>query len=113
LPSQVVTGYSTTLTAVRFHEKVDPGAQCVCIRGYIYRSPPSACQYTGGVSPSPRQEQRRGSAARDGCQASTANNINILLWKVKFYEEKPEDKKIAKLLIEELIFGDTFYKIFL
>jgi hypothetical protein len=25
----------------------------VCIRGYIYRSPPPACQFTGGVPPLP------------------------------------------------------------
>jgi hypothetical protein len=33
--------------------EVDPGAQCVCIRGYICRSPPPACQYTEGVPPPP------------------------------------------------------------
>jgi hypothetical protein len=32
-------------------EEAVPGAQCVCIRGYICRSPPPACQYTEGVPP--------------------------------------------------------------
>jgi hypothetical protein len=42
-------------------EEVIPGAQCMCIRGYIYRPPPPACQYTGGVPiPPPREERRRG-----------------------------------------------------
>jgi hypothetical protein len=40
--------------------------------GYIYRSPPPVCQYTGGVPiPPSRAERRRGSAARLGCWAST------------------------------------------
>ncbi len=34
-------------------EEVVPGAQCVCIRGYIYRSPPPACQYAEGGPPPP------------------------------------------------------------
>jgi hypothetical protein len=29
------------------------GAQCVCIGGYICRSPPPACQYTEGGTPPP------------------------------------------------------------
>ncbi len=41
-------------------EEVVPGAQCVCIRGYIYGSPPPACQYTEGVPPpAPRSTERR------------------------------------------------------
>jgi hypothetical protein len=50
----------------------------VCIRGYICRSPPPACQYTGGVPPPPpRREWRRGSAARDGCWARTEFEVVI------------------------------------
>ncbi len=46
-------------------KEVVPGAQCVCIRGYIYRSPPPACQYTEGVPPPPQgAEERIGCSAR-------------------------------------------------
>jgi hypothetical protein len=49
--AQVVTDVSFTLTTVKLHDEVIPGAQCMCIRGYICRSPPPACQYTKGVPP--------------------------------------------------------------
>jgi hypothetical protein len=53
-------------------DEVVLGAQCVCIRGYIYRSPPPACQYAEGGPPPPlREQRRRESTARLGCRAST------------------------------------------
>jgi hypothetical protein len=53
-------------------EEVVPGVQCVCIRGYICRSPPPACQYTEGVPPPPpRCGAERNATARDGCRAGT------------------------------------------
>jgi hypothetical protein len=31
--------------------ETDPGAQSVCIGGYVCRSPPPVCQYNSGVAP--------------------------------------------------------------
>jgi hypothetical protein len=47
------------INSCKTSEEVVPGAQCVCIRGYICRSPPPACQYTEGVPPAPRSVERR------------------------------------------------------
>jgi hypothetical protein len=55
-------------------KEVVPGAQCVCIGGYICRSPPPACQYTEGVPP-PRRGAERNATARDGCRAGTVTLI--------------------------------------
>ncbi len=51
--AQLVTSSSTTNRAVKLHEEVDAGAQCVYKRGYICRSPPPACQSSGWVPPPP------------------------------------------------------------
>ncbi len=56
--AQVVANVPITLMTVELHREVVPGAQCVCIRGYICRSPLPACQYTEGVPP-PRAAERR------------------------------------------------------
>jgi hypothetical protein len=66
----------------------------MCIRGYIYRSPPPACQYTGGSPPPPpsppREERRRGSAARDGYRASTEPLLkDWVLTTKEFLEQVP------------------------
>ncbi len=52
------------INGCRTSEEVAPGAQCVCIRGYICRSPPPACQYTEGVPPPRGAEERIGRPGR-------------------------------------------------
>jgi hypothetical protein len=55
--AQVVTDVPVTSTTLKLHDEVVPGAQCVCIGGYICRSSPPVCQYTEGI-PHPRAAER-------------------------------------------------------
>jgi hypothetical protein len=57
--AQVVTDVPVTLTAVKLHEEVAPGAQCVCIRGYIYIGPHLLLANTQRVPPPPRGAEER------------------------------------------------------
>jgi hypothetical protein len=59
LASPMVTGFSTTLTAVKLHEEVDSGALCVFIRSYVSRSLPPACHFDRGDAPLPSVENIR------------------------------------------------------
>jgi hypothetical protein len=88
--AQVVTDVPVTSTTVKLHDEVVPGAQCVCIGGYICRSPPPACQYTEGVPPPPRRGARRGKRLPE-----TAAGPVLSVTKL----EKPESGIVLKGLI--------------
>jgi hypothetical protein len=77
--AQEVTDVPVTITAVGLHDEVIPGAQSVCIRGYICRSPPPACQYTEGVPPSPHCGARREMRLPETAAGPVRyiNNLNI------------------------------------
>ncbi len=61
----MITGSPTTLTVVKLHEEVSPGAQCVFIRGPQLR----LANVMGGGPPPPPAE--RDPAAQDGYRAET------------------------------------------
>ncbi len=68
----MVIGTSTTITAVKLHEEVDPGAQCV----YMKVPHLLLANMTGG-SPSPHGDWGRGLTAQDGCRAGTDPNAKL------------------------------------
>ncbi len=57
----MVTGSSTTFTAVELHEEVDRGAQCVVIRDYICTVGPHLllANVSGGSPPTPAERGER------------------------------------------------------